>query len=365
MDEQKITPGGQQADQERRDEDTDSTVGSEGTASEVGRKVIRKMPERRISGRLTDTIRDPQSMRMEQQSRRRARRTMEIPDLRAGEKLRDEECPTGDPLLQQQNVPVENAPVAEDVQQNQTVFTPRRSMKSESADRQNNAVSDKTERSSRLHQNAGQSDTLLRNTERTNNVPGNAERNNRAGRNAERVNNVQRNAEQSNRISQAGRKNSTAGNSGMPQSVEQNSAGRRNAQYNNAVLQNAAVQQPLTPQHQQMKRRREQENEAKMKVLWGVLGILTVLLVIALIYEIVLGHGTKQTGAERMAEQENIIEIYNITDETESGQTGEGQSEENSTEENSTEENLTEADQTEAGRQPEAGGSGEGQAEAE
>ncbi|MDY3251103.1 MAG: polysaccharide deacetylase family protein [Candidatus Choladocola sp.] len=62
------------------------------------------------------------------------------------------------------------------------------------------------------------------------------------------------------------------------------------------------------------RRRRERENETKMQLLMLVLGVLTVLLVAAILYEIVLGHGTKMTGAERMAaadrqkqQTENII----------------------------------------------------------
>ena len=51
------------------------------------------------------------------------------------------------------------------------------------------------------------------------------------------------------------------------------------------------------------KRRRERENESRMRMLVGVLGILIVLLIAALIYEVLLGHGTKMTGAERMAEE--------------------------------------------------------------
>lgn len=53
-------------------------------------------------------------------------------------------------------------------------------------------------------------------------------------------------------------------------------------------------------------RKREQENARKMQVLMIAMGVLIVLLVAAIIYEVVLGHGTKQTGAERMAQQKEI-----------------------------------------------------------
>lgn len=52
------------------------------------------------------------------------------------------------------------------------------------------------------------------------------------------------------------------------------------------------------------KRRREQENELKMQSLKMVLGVLIVVLAAAIFYEIILGHGTKMTGSERMAEQQ-------------------------------------------------------------
>ena len=60
-------------------------------------------------------------------------------------------------------------------------------------------------------------------------------------------------------------------------------------------------------------RHREQKNALKMQVLIVVLGVLVVLLAAAIIYEIVLGHGIKETGQERMAnkkESNQIIEIY-------------------------------------------------------
>ena len=60
-------------------------------------------------------------------------------------------------------------------------------------------------------------------------------------------------------------------------------------------------------------RHREQKNALKMQVLIVALGVLVVLLAAAIIYEIVLGHGIKETGQERMAnkkESSQIIEIY-------------------------------------------------------
>ena len=52
------------------------------------------------------------------------------------------------------------------------------------------------------------------------------------------------------------------------------------------------------------KRKREQENERKMQILGGILGILIVLLIAALIYEVGLGHGTKKTRNEQVAAQQ-------------------------------------------------------------
>ena len=81
--------------------------------------------------------------------------------------------------------------------------------------------------------------------------------------------------------------------------------------------EHAAAPTPVPATHTG-KRRREQENEAKMRSLWSVLGVLVVLLVAAIIYEIVLGHGIRQTGSERMAQKkqekiENVIEILDDT----------------------------------------------------
>lgn len=54
------------------------------------------------------------------------------------------------------------------------------------------------------------------------------------------------------------------------------------------------------------KRRREQEIEQKMNVLKRILGVLVLILIAAMIYEVVLGHGTKMTGSQRMAQQEQM-----------------------------------------------------------
>lgn len=47
------------------------------------------------------------------------------------------------------------------------------------------------------------------------------------------------------------------------------------------------------------KRKREQENDRKMRILGGILGILIMALIAALIYEVGLGHGTRKTHNER------------------------------------------------------------------
>ena len=54
------------------------------------------------------------------------------------------------------------------------------------------------------------------------------------------------------------------------------------------------------------KRKREQENILKMRTLGIILGVLILLLVAALIYEVALGHGTKKTRNERVAEQRRV-----------------------------------------------------------
>ncbi|MFR8548119.1 MAG: polysaccharide deacetylase [Lachnospiraceae bacterium] len=57
----------------------------------------------------------------------------------------------------------------------------------------------------------------------------------------------------------------------------------------------------------------QRDNEKKIQILTGVLGVLIVLLIAAFVYEIVLGNGTKKTGKERMAEN-GQIEIFGETD---------------------------------------------------
>ncbi|MCD8013785.1 MAG: MSCRAMM family adhesin SdrC [Lachnospiraceae bacterium] len=49
------------------------------------------------------------------------------------------------------------------------------------------------------------------------------------------------------------------------------------------------------------RRRRDEETDAKMRLLWAILGVLVVILVAAIVYEIVLGNGTRETGSQRMS----------------------------------------------------------------
>lgn len=53
-------------------------------------------------------------------------------------------------------------------------------------------------------------------------------------------------------------------------------------------------------------RRREQENTQKIRILSVILGILVVILIAAMIYEIGLGHGLAETGSERMTRTEQV-----------------------------------------------------------
>ena len=72
-------------------------------------------------------------------------------------------------------------------------------------------------------------------------------------------------------------------------------------------------------------RRREQENGLKIQILTIILGVLIVLLVIAIIYEVILGNGTKLTGNERMAQEaqsEQIIEVGQTEAPSPEGETG-------------------------------------------
>lgn len=50
------------------------------------------------------------------------------------------------------------------------------------------------------------------------------------------------------------------------------------------------------------KREREHNNERRLQILWAVFGILTALLVAAIIYEIILGNGTKLPGSQRITQ---------------------------------------------------------------
>ena len=50
-------------------------------------------------------------------------------------------------------------------------------------------------------------------------------------------------------------------------------------------------------------RRTDFASDRKLRALWSVFGILAVLLVAAIIYEVVLGNGLKETGGQRMAGQ--------------------------------------------------------------
>lgn len=111
-----------------------------------------------------------------------------------------------------------------------------------------------------------------------------------------------------------------------------------------SVGENKAVQRPVreTVAPKPGKRRREQENESKMQTLRMILGVLIVLLLAAIFYEIILGHGTKLTGGERMAaeqqkkqemlaqqlEQESETELIQESGQDASVSGQEGQSEE-------------------------------------
>ncbi|MCD8103838.1 MAG: hypothetical protein LUF35_02260 [Lachnospiraceae bacterium] len=48
------------------------------------------------------------------------------------------------------------------------------------------------------------------------------------------------------------------------------------------------------------RRRRDEETDFRMRILWIILSILIVILVIAIFYEIVLGYGQRETGSQRM-----------------------------------------------------------------
>ncbi|MCC8067878.1 MAG: hypothetical protein LIO94_12390 [Clostridiales bacterium] len=52
----------------------------------------------------------------------------------------------------------------------------------------------------------------------------------------------------------------------------------------------------------------------KMHMLWGILCVLIVLLITAIIYEVVLGNGTKETGSQRMEEIAREMETEEETE---------------------------------------------------
>ncbi|MCD7736019.1 MAG: hypothetical protein LUI07_03495 [Lachnospiraceae bacterium] len=68
------------------------------------------------------------------------------------------------------------------------------------------------------------------------------------------------------------------------------------------------------------RRRRDEETDAKMRMLWGILCILIAVLVLAIVYEVVLGNGTKETGSQRMnAGGQETAAGQNVAAETENG----------------------------------------------
>ena len=63
-------------------------------------------------------------------------------------------------------------------------------------------------------------------------------------------------------------------------------------------------------------RRTDFASDRKLRALWSVFGILAVLLVAAIIYEVVLGNGLKETGGQRMAGQTGAQTTGQITAQT-------------------------------------------------
>ncbi|MCD8074091.1 MAG: hypothetical protein LUF27_03480 [Lachnospiraceae bacterium] len=63
------------------------------------------------------------------------------------------------------------------------------------------------------------------------------------------------------------------------------------------------------------RRRRDEETDAKMRLLWGVLFVLIVVLVAAMIYEVVLEYGSLETGSERMGTNVQETELLSDTEE--------------------------------------------------
>lgn len=85
---------------------------------------------------------------------------------------------------------------------------------------------------------------------------------------------------------------------------------RRKQAQERSAGQRQGAEQPPTRRYKNngLTRRKEQENAWKMQMLFWVLGALIVLLVAVIIYEIILGHGLKQTGKERMAAKSVRVE---------------------------------------------------------
>lgn len=88
----------------------------------------------------------------------------------------------------------------------------------------------------------------------------------------------------------------------MPQQMKQNPEPRMPQQ-----MKQNPEQQMEQRKTTAAKRRREQESEMKMRFLWVALSLLSIALVAAIFYEIILGHGIKETGAERMEEQKQEL----------------------------------------------------------
>ncbi|MCC8102065.1 MAG: hypothetical protein LIP11_07325 [Clostridiales bacterium] len=76
------------------------------------------------------------------------------------------------------------------------------------------------------------------------------------------------------------------------------------------------------------RRRRDEETDAKMRLLWGILFLLIVILIVAIIYEVVLGYGSLETGSERMGVNTQETELAPVTKENDTEQ--ESQTEGNS-----------------------------------
>ncbi|MCD8347094.1 MAG: hypothetical protein LUD16_03895 [Lachnospiraceae bacterium] len=68
------------------------------------------------------------------------------------------------------------------------------------------------------------------------------------------------------------------------------------------------------------RRRRDEETDAKMRLLWGALLALIVILIAAIFYEIVLGYGSLETGSERMGTNVQETELSALTGKDDAGQ---------------------------------------------